>query len=176
MNFHRTHNTLKLALTLSAAVGAMLVAGQSYAVGSANSNLGVSATVSDNCTISALPVAFGIYDTIGVNATAPLTASGSVTVLCTNGATASIALGQGNNAVGDVPVTPVRQMASGANRLGYFLYSNVGLTTVWGGTTSAVTAVADGAPHTLTVYGSIDAGHNLPKGTYTDTVVATVNF
>jgi len=139
-------------------------------------NLGVSASIADGCTISALPVAFGTYDTIGVNVATDRTAEGSVTVLCTAGASASVSLGQGVNAVGDVPVTPVRRMASGANRLGYSLYSDVALTSVWGATTSAVTALADGASHAMTVYGKIPAGQNLPAGSYADTVVATITF
>lgn len=176
MNIHRPHTTLKLALALVAALGATLATGQAVAAGSANSNLGVSASVVDNCTISSVPVAFGTYDTIGANATAPLTANGSVTVLCTNGATASVALGQGVNPIGNVPVTPVRQMASGADMLGYTLYSDESLAVPWGATTSAVSATADGTAHEMTVYGRIDAGKNVPKGTYADTVVATVNF
>ena len=35
-------------------------------------------------------------------------------------------------AAGSTATVPLRQMASGANRLAYFLYTNVGLTTVWG--------------------------------------------
>jgi len=170
---HRGAGLLKLALATTLALGAPLFAVNAYA-GSANSNLGVSAAVADGCTISSLAVAFGTYDTIGVNATTPKTAEGSVTVQCTSGASALVVLGQGVNAVGDVPVTPVRQMASGLNRLGYSLFTLGDYATVWGST--GVAATADGASHIMTVWGRIPAGQNVLAGTYADTVVATVTF
>lgn len=164
---------VKLALATAFAAAA-LTGAAAYAEGSATSNLGVSATVEDGCTISSLPVAFGTYDTIGVNVATARTAEGSVTVLCTTGATTLVILGQGANAIGDVPVTPVRQMMSGLNLLGYSLFTDEAYTTVWGST--GVVAEADGASHAMTVYGRIPAGQNVPAGSYVDTVLATITF
>ncbi|HUM14049.1 MAG TPA: spore coat protein U domain-containing protein, partial [Candidatus Nitrosotalea sp.] len=42
----------------------------------ATANLGVSATVAKNCSISTTPVAFGAYDPIVTNATNPLDGTG----------------------------------------------------------------------------------------------------
>lgn len=168
-------SVLKISLASALALTAS-IASISAMAGTSTADLGVSANIADGCTISALPVAFGTYDTIGVNVSTDRTAEGSVTVLCTSGASASVGLGQGLNAVGNVPVTPVRQMVSGASLLSYQLYSDTERAVVWGATTSAVTALADGASHVMTVYGKIPAGQNKPAGAYADTVVATITF
>ena len=141
------------------------------------SNLVVSALVNNNCLISTSPVAFGVYDPTGVNAASDRSATGSVTVTCTLGASVTVTLGQGAQAVGAVDAEPVRQMAAGANRLGYFLYQNAGATTVWGNTSGTGVAVTgDGLAQILTVYGVVPAGRNVPSGVYGDVVVATVTF
>jgi spore coat protein U-like protein len=164
-------------LVLVSAIALAAVSLGSHAAGTATSDLGVSASIAANCTISTSPVAFGAYDPITANKTAALNGTGSVTTTCTSGSAVTVTLGQGVNPVGDVDAAPVRQMASGANRLAYFLYSNTGRTTVWGNT--APTGMADtgtGATSTLTVYGAITANQNQPTGDYLDTVVATVTF
>jgi spore coat protein U-like protein len=167
----------KLVLVSAIALAAAGVSLDSHAAGTATSDLAVSASIAANCTISTSPVAFGAYDPITANKTTALNGTGSVTTTCTSGAAVTVTLGQGLNPIGDVNVAPVRQMASGANRLGYFLYSNTARTTAWGNT--APTGVADtgtGATSTLTVYGAITANQNQPTGDYLDTVLATVTF
>ena len=67
----------------------------------ASSSLTVSANVVKNCTISTAPVAFGNYDAVAANATAPLDGIGTVTVTCTKGAAAKVGLGVGGNAQGN---------------------------------------------------------------------------
>ncbi len=139
-------------------------------------DLAVSATVTTTCSISTTPLAFGNYDPVAgtlVDATA------TVTVACTQGATATVTLGQGAHAGGgSTNDAPVRRMTSGANALSYALYSDSGRQTVWGN--SALTGVGytapSNAPNVMTVYGRIGANQNIPAGTYTDTVVATVTF
>ena len=57
------------------------------------------------------------------------------------------------------------------------MYSDAGRTTTWGDT--AGTGKADtgtGTTSTLTVYGQVAAGQNVPVGSYADTVVATVTY
>jgi len=58
------------------------------------------------------------------------------------------------------------------------LYSNSGRTTIWGSGAAAVTPSAPSsyAPVVYTVYGRVAAGANVTAGSYSDTVVATVNF
>ncbi len=140
----------------------------------ATANLTVSATVTKNCTVSTSALAFGSYDPVVANASANLDGTGGVTVACTRGATASIALGAGSNASG-----ATRRMADGAgNFLTYELYSDSGRSSVWNTAAGSLslTAAPSRAARDYTVYGRISGNQDVPAGTYGDTVVATVNF
>ena len=75
----------------------------------ASSSLTVTANVVKNCTITTAPVAFGNYDSVAANATAPLDGIGTVTVTCTKGAPAKVGLSVGGNAEGQT-----RRMSRGA--------------------------------------------------------------
>ena len=142
-------------------------------------NLSVTATVTANCSISTSTLAFGSYDPVVSNAASPLNGSGTVTVTCTSGSSATITLGQGANAnVGSTDAVPLRRMTDGSsNFLPYFLYQDSGRTTVWGNTAgTGVGATGTGSTDGHTVYGQIAAAQNVPAGSYSDTVVATVTF
>jgi spore coat protein U-like protein len=69
-------------------------------------------------------------------------------------------------------------MASGTDRLAYFLYSDSGRTTVWGDTVDTSKAdTGTGVASELTIYGRMPANQNKPaKSDYVDTVRATVTF
>jgi spore coat protein U-like protein len=63
--------------------------------------------------------------------------------------------------------------------LNYALYQDAGYNTVWGnvaGSWLTTTAATNKQARTYTVYGQIPGGQDEPAGSYTDTVVATVNF
>jgi len=140
----------------------------------ATANLGVSATVAKNCSITTSAVAFGSYDPVVTHATSPLDGSGSVVVTCTKGAGTRIDLGVGANASGST-----RRMAGGGDFLTYELYQNTGRTTVWGSGASAgqtIAAAPSRAARTFTVFGRIPAGQDVSAASYNDTVVATINF
>ena len=163
---------------ISAAAGlamaaALLVSSSSVSAATATANLTVSATVSVNCVVTAGTLSFGAYDPVVANASADLDGSGTFTVACTKGATGlTIELGQGSN------YSSGRRMVASGNYLPYELYSNSGRTTVWGSGAAAVSpsAPSSNAPVTYTVYGRVAAGANVTAGSYSDTVVATVNF
>jgi len=92
------------------------------AAGTATSNLNVSATVTATCSITAGALAFGAYDPL---TGAQVDGSAQLTVACTKGTAAVVTLGQGQNAgTGSTDLVPIRQMASGLNRLGYALYAD----------------------------------------------------
>jgi spore coat protein U-like protein len=142
-------------------------------------NLSVTASVAANCTISTSTLAFGAYDPVVSHSASALEGTGTVSVTCTNGSAVTVALGEGANAdAGSTADVPLRRLNDGGvNNLSYFLYSDVGRTTVWGGTTdSDVEHTGTGTSTDLTVYGRIPAGQNVPAAAYTDTVVATVTF
>ncbi|MGH8549455.1 MAG: Csu type fimbrial protein [Methylococcales bacterium] len=144
----------------------------------ATSNLSVTATVTANCTIATNTLAFGNYDPIVANAASALNGTGSVTITCTNGSSATITLDQGANpGGGSTNAIPLRRMTDGSNFLSYFLYQNSSRTTVWGNTAgTGVAATGTGTAAIHTVYGQVTAAQNLPAGNYSDTVVATVTF
>lgn len=147
------------------------------AYGAVTTNLAVSAQVGSECSIAASPtLGFGSYSPLSGSA---LDATGNLSVSCTTGSTApTIALNDGANpGAGSSGVVPVRQMASGANRLGYFLYQDAARTTNWGdGVTAKAVSTPDGIAHNETIYGRVTGGQNKPNGSYTDTVLVTISF
>ena len=160
-------------LAMSAAV--VVGSARTLSAGSNNANLNVSSSVIANCTISTLPIAFGAYDPVGVNATTNDDDAGSVIVACTKGTSATIGLGLGSNASGAVR----RMKDATTDYLTYELYQDTGRVTVWGTTGTALLSIGAApskAPRTFAVYGRIPSGQDVPAGSYTDTVVATVNF
>src|ERR1700694_3336108 len=124
-------------VVLCVAMGtALMSSAPAYAVGSANSNLAVNASVAANCTITTVAVAFGAYDPIVTNAATALLGSGSITIACTKASLPNIGL-----SLGATPNGSIRQMANGTERLPYELYQPPtlvagaacgALTTVWG--------------------------------------------
>ena len=141
----------------------------------ASASLTVTASVSKNCTITTAPVNFGAYDTVVANATAPLDGIGAITVKCTKGAAAKVGLNPGGNAQGATR----RMLGAAAEYLTYELYRDTGHATIWGNTAETaldVPAAPNQTPRNFTVYGRVPQAQEAAVGTYTDTVVATVNF
>lgn len=162
----------------------VLVVAPAFA-GTATTNVSVSANIANNCTISNAAVAFGSYDPIVTNAASPLDAAGTVTITCTKGTTTTVSLGLGTHASG-----AQRRMSDGVpNYMNYELYQPPNNTpgtacsyagpTVWG-TSGANLFTPAAAPNknarTYNVCGEVAAGQDLAAGSFTDLVVATVNF
>ena len=156
---------VKIAVGLCAAAGIASTA----SAGSATANLGVSASIAATCTISTSAVAFGAYSGTQVDAT------GTVTANCINGTPWTIGLGTGT---GSGATTSNRKMTSGANTLGYGLFSDSTHSTNWGNSVGVdtVAGTGSGSSQNQTVYGSIPTGTIPAAGSYADTVVATINF
>lgn len=167
----------RLILATGLALGALLPASSAVA-GTDTANVAVSATVTANCTISSSGVSFGSYDPVDTHSAAALDATGTVTVTCTNGSAGAITLGQGANAdTGSTDADPARRMTDGTNFLAYTLFQDAARTTEWGNTAATdVSHTGTGTATNITVYGRIPANQNVPAGSYTDTVVATVTF
>jgi spore coat protein U-like protein len=140
----------------------------------AQANLAVSASVIRNCTIAAGTLAFGNYDPIVANLAADLDQTGTFTVTCTRGGAPAVWVGMDNGA----HFTTNRRMTDGAEFLDYELFSNAGRTTPWGNTSGTGLVVTQNGrnPVTVSVYGRVPAGQDVGAGSYTDTVVMTVNF
>lgn len=161
---------------------AILIAAGSAApamAGTATSNLTVSSSVPNNCTISTASIDFGNYDPVGANASTNASGTGTVTVTCTSGASANIKLSQGSNAdPASTDAIPMRRLKdAGTNRLSYGLYKDNIHTQIWGNTAgTGVSHTGTGSAQAMTVFGLISAGQNVPAGSYSDTVVAEISF
>ncbi|MBD2145949.1 spore coat U domain-containing protein [Sphaerospermopsis sp. FACHB-1194] len=147
--------------------------------GTATSNITVSTTVIHSCSISTTPLAFGDYDPIVTHATTHLDATATVTTTCSNGGGTYIRLGQGANAAtGSTNVSPERRLKSSINEyINYNIYQNSGRTTIWGNTLdTSPNPMGNGSAQVTTIYGRIPAGQTADDTTYSDTVVATVEW
>ena len=176
----RNWKSVRLAVGAAAAAGAVLAMSLPAFAASASTNLAVSATVANNCTISTSAVGFGTYDPLSATDT---DSTGTVTITCTKNTSATIGLDTGAHASGST-----RRMDDGSgNVLTYELYHPANLNpgagaayaTVWGTAGANLfspAAAPSKASRTFTVSGRITAGQDVAAGNYTDTVQATVNF
>ena len=171
----------KLFLTLTTIGGLLVSSDTSVIAGNSTANLTVNATVVANCTVTTATITFPNYDPIVAHASTPddTTAVGAVTVACTKGTSSTIGLSFGQNATN----SPRAMKDSAGNLLSYDLYTNSPGGTVWGniggpGTpyTPSPAAAPSKAPRAFNVYGRIPQAQDVPAGSYTDTVIATVNF
>jgi spore coat protein U-like protein len=127
------------------------------------------------CTVSTVGVAFGAYD---VFSSSPLASAGSVTVSCKGAKHGldpiSVSLSSGNSG----SFQP-RKMFRGFETLDYNLYLDPGNTQIWGNGTGGslrYNSVASNGPITLNIFGRIPAGQDISAGTYSDTIVVTLDF
>ena len=164
---------------IALAIGATLLATGVFAA-TDTANLAVSATVVNVCAIGPGTLAFGTIE-LGVNAGAgtlnptnrDADSGSTISIVCTNGASAAITAGLGANAVGSV-----RNMISGVDLLAYELYTNAGRSLVLNAT-NAISYTGTGlAVTTQTVYGRITGAQvaAAKKGSYADTVLMTVTY
>jgi len=129
-----------------------------------------------SCSINAVgAVAFGVYDYLNPN---PTDSAGTITYTCTGpggllGGSAVVTLSQGSSGT-----YAQRTMLSGANVLGYNVYTDAARTRVWGdstgGTFVGLAPVAKNA--SLPVYGRMPPGQNVASGSYSDTLTVTFFF
>ena len=147
-------------------VGVLLLAAAGW-IGSSDCARAIS------CTISTVGVSFGSYN---VFSTTPTDSTGSVTYTCSAIRPPDrimIDLSKGNAST----FNP-RQMRNGSDSLNYNLYLDGAFTQIWGDNSSGNNHVniKPDPTGTFTIYGRIPAGSDVSSGSYTDTVIATINF
>lgn len=131
-----------------------------------------SATVINNCLISATNIAF---TSTGVLSSA-LSATGAVTARCTNGDAYQITLNGGSS--GNVSARQM-QRSGGGGAVNYQLYTDAGHTQAWGdgtGSTAVTTGTGTGNAVSIQVYGLVPAQTTPMPGSYSDTITATISF
>ena len=157
------------ALALAAVAGVSFVSLSEAQAATATATLSVSASISGACTVGGAALSFGAY-----SAASASTSNSTIQVTCTNGTNAVVSLNQGANN-NRVPSAGSRALANAGNYLGYEIYTDNALATVWN-PANAPTISSVGSPISLTAYGRIPAGQNPATGSYNDTVTITVTF
>lgn len=156
----------KIALVSTVAMAASWVTTYTQAAAE-NSSLVMTAEVIANCTINADPLSASGYDYVVANKTNNLDVTSTINVVCTNGTGATIDLDTGAND---------HKLTDGTNFLTYELYQDTARVVPWGSAGDALPITGTGLAQPQTVYARINGGQNVPAGSYTDTVTATINF
>ena len=158
-----------------AAAAALVAIGTTPGFAQTTGAIAATATVTTECNITATPLAFGEYDPVGAHQAADLDGTATITLTCTKGAVASVALSLGLNASGST-----RQMRSmTGDSLTYELHQDSSRLFVWNEEITSLLTLGPAlsmAPRDLTVHGRVFGGQDVRAGTYTDSVLATVNF
>ncbi|MBH0200187.1 MAG: spore coat protein U domain-containing protein [Nitrospira sp.] len=126
------------------------------------------------CSVTTVGVAFGLYD---VFSSSPLLSAGSVSVRCSGLGTGTEQVSISLSTGGSGSFNP-RTLSQGSERLNYNLYLDPGHTQIWGnGTGGTVRHVSVSKnPVTLTIFGRIPPGQDVTAGTYSDTIVVTIDY
>lgn len=137
----------------------------------------VTTRVISSCTVDSFTLNFGSYDPVSTNRTTPLNATTSIVAYCTKDTSATISLSDGLN-----PSGGMRRMSGPLGEfLTYDVYLDSGHSNIWNSVntvsaTSTSKTVPLGGPAGVPGYGQVPAAQNVRPGSYTDTVVATVNY
>jgi spore coat protein U-like protein len=141
------------------------------------------AAASVSCSLSAPAMAFGPYDVFAGTA---ITSSSTISVTCTlTGNVTTTVNGSLALSTGASGTYVQRTMKSGANSLGYNLYTSAALTTVWGDGTGGTQVVSGSLTLTsasrvqsvtVDVFGSVPALQDAKVGVYADNVTMTVTY
>jgi len=141
--------------------------------GFSNTSFTASATVADNCLISATNLNFGTEGVLNAN----IDTTNTISIICTRGTAWTASLNAGSGAGGTVALR--RMTGPNASTIGYTIYRNATHTEVWGdGTlgTFSVTGTGTGMMQGSTGYGRVPPQSTPRSGTYTDTVILTVTY
>jgi len=159
--------------SLIAALLAGLAAAAPALAGTATGQFDVTATVLDNCAVTASDLNFGNYAPSSGTA---VTASTTLQVVCTPSLAYTIAL-DGGTTTGAVAARAMSD--GGAGQLAYGLYTSSAYSTIWGdgtGATQRVAGTGSGAAQPHTVYGRIPASQFVAAGSYSDRITVTVSY
>ena len=131
------------------------------------------AICSADCSITTTGVNFGPYNVFD---SAPVDSTGSVRYQCTGNTNSfTIAIGRGSS-----PTFTPRTLQNGADAMNYNLYLDAARTSVWGDGTSGTTLFTvwnpTGKAVSVPIFGRIQPGQDVTAGTYSDSIVVTIQF
>jgi spore coat protein U-like protein len=146
--------------------------------GTATGTMSVTITINAACSVTAgASIAFAA---IASTVSAAQTASGTITVTCTNLSPYSVSLDNGAN------YSSTRRMINGSSYIGYGLYTDNAYANAWGTSTAAgsctggastcALGTGSGSAQNISVYAKIPTLSGPPAGSYTDTVNITVTY
>lgn len=130
------------------------------------------------CAVSASGMSFGNYDPISgahADTTGTVRVACTLTVALTGSYTVSLSAGNSGS-------YSARHLRNGSNTLSYNLFTTSARSIVWGDGTGGSSSVTQNflallfVENTLTIYGRIPGGQNVPAGTYNDTITVTVTY
>jgi spore coat protein U-like protein len=142
----------------------------------------VSAAVTFSCTVSASPLAFGVYP---ANSAAPVTATGTFSVTCTaTGSGSATVSGTLSLSTGSSGQFATRTLRAGTSVLDYNIYVTPAYSQVFGDGTAGTYDLSESGTVTAgqiyqvggALYGLIPARQDVAPGTYLDTIVMTVVY
>jgi spore coat protein U-like protein len=162
--------TLPVRLGLAAIAAALLLGPGAVGAASTTTTFNVSATVLTSCAVSASDLAFGNYDAASASDSL---ATSTITVTCSLLTPYTISLNSGLYASGSN-----RRLASGASRLGYEIYRDVGLTNIFGTVAASlgISGLGTGLAVPTTIYGKIPKTQAVAPGSYADQITVTVDY
>ena len=172
-------------LTLSA----MLISNVSLSVPAYSTTItekmNVSADINASCIMSSTDLDFGDYDATGVNVTADLTATATISTTCTSGTNGVITMSGGSHSTFCMNSKCNRRMANEGETsfLNYNIYTNESYSwsVVWSDNPSATREIVQmmgaGVSQNTTVYGEIPKNQkNAAAGSYSDTIIITLRY
>jgi|SaaInlStandDraft_1057018.scaffolds.fasta_scaffold02614_5 spore coat protein U-like protein len=168
-------SALKGAIVSAMLLGTATLIAPAYAT-EQTANLNVSANINMSCTITTTNLAFGNYDPIVTNLSDPLNKMASVTSTCTVGSAGVITLDNGDHYDEGLG----RRMAHATEAGNYLTYSVSNASyggANWGIGAEAVAYTGTGSAVEEDVYGSVAANQfTAEDGSYTDTIIASINY
>lgn len=134
-----------------------------------------------SCSVSAISTSFGVYSPLSPGA---LDGTGQVTVRCEQLLISILVSYTIQLSSGSSGSYAPRNMNGPGYQLAYNLYNDASHTQVWGDGSLGTGVVSDGyllgiifpVVRSYNVYGRIPAGQNVAPGSYTDSIVVTVNY
>ncbi len=147
--------------------------GNCNAIGSTNATqVPFSVTTANvaSCNVTATNLDFGPVNNLSGN----LDVNGSASVTCTNQLPYKVLLDDGLTGTGPTS----RRMTLGGNHVTYGLYRDAARTLAWGDTSgvNSLSGTGSGNAQTIDIYGRVPPQTIPPAGTYSDTIVITVEY